>query len=81
MPPRPHGRQFWFWLLVTVLSYDAVRYMEVLPELIEATDGDPDVYLRIYAATIDIDLPADKGDAHRVATSSLWTAPDGQPAR
>jgi anthranilate synthase component I len=61
---------------VTVLGYDAVRYMEVLPELIEKTDGDPDIFLRVYAATIDVDLPADKGML-TVASSELWTAPNG----
>jgi anthranilate synthase component 1 len=60
---------------VTVLSYDAVQYMESLPELITERGTDPDMVFRIYAATIDIDLPADRG-VLTVAASTLWTAPD-----
>jgi anthranilate/para-aminobenzoate synthase component I len=62
---------------VTVLSYDAVQYMENLPELITARGTDPDMIFRIYAATIDIDLPADRG-VLTVASSELWAAPDAQ---
>jgi anthranilate/para-aminobenzoate synthase component I len=62
---------------VTVLSYDAVSYMEKLPELITERGTDPDMVFRIYAATIDIDLPADRG-VLTIATSELWDAPDGQ---
>jgi anthranilate synthase component I len=60
---------------VTVLSYDAVQYMENLPELITERGTDPDMVFRIYAATIDIDLPADRG-VLTVATSELWDEPD-----
>jgi anthranilate synthase component 1 len=60
---------------VTVLSYDAVQYMENLPELITERGTDPDMVFRIYAATIDIDLPADRG-VLTVATSALWESPD-----
>jgi anthranilate synthase component I len=62
---------------VTVLSYDAVQYMENLPELITERGADPDMVFRIYAATIDIDLPADRG-VLTVATSKLWDAQDAQ---
>lgn len=61
---------------VTVLSYDAVLYMEHLPELITERGSDPDMVFRIYAATIDIDLPADRG-VLTVASSDLWDRPDG----
>ncbi|HEX4059037.1 MAG TPA: anthranilate synthase component I family protein [Galbitalea sp.] len=61
---------------VTVFSYDAVRYMENLPVLIERGDSDPDLVLRIYSATIDIDLPADRG-VLSVASSELWQPVDG----
>ncbi|HEY5230820.1 MAG TPA: anthranilate synthase component I family protein, partial [Galbitalea sp.] len=61
---------------VTVLSYDAVAYMENLPELIAERGADPDMVFRIYAATIDIDLPADRG-VLTVAASELWERPDG----
>ncbi len=61
---------------VTVLSYDAVQYMENLPELIVERGTDPDMVFRIYAATIDIDLPADRG-VLTVASSDLWERPDG----
>jgi anthranilate synthase component I len=62
---------------VTVLSYDAVQYMENLPELITERGTDPDMVFRIYAATIDIDLPADRG-VLTVASSELWDRPDGE---
>jgi anthranilate synthase component I len=62
---------------VTVLSYDAVLYMENLPELIVERGTDPDMVFRLYAATIDIDLPADRG-VLTVASSSLWSAPAGE---
>jgi anthranilate synthase component 1 len=61
---------------VTVLSYDAVRYMENLPRLISDGGTDPDMIFRLYAATIDVDLPADRG-VLTVASSELWDAPDG----
>jgi anthranilate synthase component 1 len=61
---------------VTVLSYDAVLYMENLPELITERGGDPDMVFRVYAGTIDIDLPADRG-VLTVASSELWERPDG----
>src|SRR5450432_786083 len=61
---------------VTVLSYDAVQYMEKLPELITERGTDPDMVFRIYAATIDIDLPADRG-VLTVASSDLWDRFDG----
>ena len=61
---------------VTVLSYDAVQYMEQLPELIVDRGSDPDMVFRLYAATIDVDLPADRG-VLTVASSRLWEAPDG----
>jgi anthranilate synthase component 1 len=61
---------------VTVLSYDAVAYMESLPQLITDRGTDPDMVFRIYAATIDIDLPADRG-VLTVAASKLWEQPDG----
>jgi anthranilate/para-aminobenzoate synthase component I len=61
---------------VTVFSYDAVHYMENIPELIEAGAGDPDMVFRIYAATIDVDLPADRG-VLTAASSALWDAVDG----
>jgi anthranilate synthase component 1 len=60
---------------VTVLSYDAVHYMENLPELITERGTDPDMVFRIYAATIDIDLPADRG-VLTVAASELWGPQD-----
>jgi anthranilate synthase component 1 len=61
---------------VTVLSYDAVLYMENLPEIITERGSDPDMVFRIYAATIDIDLPADRG-VLTVASSDLWDRFDG----
>ena len=61
---------------VTVLSYDAVAYMETLPQLISERGTDPDMLFRVYAATIDIDLPADRG-VLTVAESTLWEQPDG----
>jgi anthranilate synthase component I len=61
---------------VTVLSYDAVHYMESIPELIDDPVIDPDMVFRIYAATIDIDLPADRG-VLTVASAELWDAVDG----
>ena len=61
---------------VTVLSYDAVQYMESLPHLIVERGSDPDMIFRLYAATIDIDLPADRG-VLTVASSELWESPDG----
>jgi anthranilate/para-aminobenzoate synthase component I len=61
---------------VTVLSYDAVAYMESLPQLITERGTDPDMVFRVYAATIDIDLPADRG-VLTVAASELWERPDG----
>jgi anthranilate synthase component 1 len=61
---------------VTVLSYDAVAYMERLPELIDERGTDPDMVFRLYAATIDIDLPADRG-VLTLASSELWDEPDG----
>ena len=61
---------------VTVFGYDAVGYIEELPHVIEAGDGDPDMVLRIYAATIDIDLPADRGIL-TAASSELWDTVDG----
>jgi anthranilate synthase component 1 len=61
---------------VTVLSYDAVAYMERLPELIETRGIDPDMLFRLYAATIDIDLPANSG-VLTIASSELWAAPEG----
>ncbi|HEX4443032.1 MAG TPA: anthranilate synthase component I family protein [Galbitalea sp.] len=60
---------------VTVFSYDAVQYMEKLPELIERVDPDPDMVFRIYAATIDVALPADKG-LLTVASSERWDGLD-----
>jgi anthranilate synthase component 1 len=61
---------------VSVISYDAVHYMEALPELIPAGDADPDMVFRIYAATIDVDLPADRGIL-TIASSDLWDELDG----
>ena len=61
---------------VTVFSYDAAQYMENIPELIDERVIDPDMVFRIYAATIDIDLPADRG-VLTVASSDLWDAVDG----
>jgi anthranilate synthase component I len=61
---------------VTVLSYDAVQYMEALPQLITERGTDPDMVFRIYAATIDIDLTADRG-VLTIAASELWERPDG----
>lgn len=61
---------------VTVFSYDAVQYMERIPQLIERTDPDPDMVFRLYAATIDVDLPADRG-VLTIASSELWDAMDG----
>ncbi len=62
---------------VTMLSYDAVHYMERLPRIIEDGDGDPDMVFRIYAATIDIDLPADRG-VLTIASSAAWSAVDAE---
>jgi anthranilate/para-aminobenzoate synthase component I len=61
---------------VTVFGYDAVQYMENIPQLIERVDADPDMVFRVYAATIDVDLPADRG-VLTVASSELWDAVDG----
>jgi anthranilate synthase component I len=60
---------------VTVLGYDAVAYMENLPHLITDRGIDPDMVFRLYAATIDIDLPADRG-VLTVAASDVWERPD-----
>lgn len=60
---------------VTVLSYDAVQYMENLPELIAERGADPDMIFRIYGSTIDIDIPADRG-VLTVASSPLWESED-----
>ncbi|MDQ1569831.1 MAG: anthranilate synthase component [Actinomycetota bacterium] len=59
----------------TVLSYDAVSYIEDIPQLIEVRGSDPDMVFRIYAATIDVDLPADLGRLN-IASSELWDAVD-----
>jgi anthranilate synthase component I len=61
---------------VTVFSYDAVTYIEDIPEFITERDADPDMILRLYAASIDVDLPADRG-VLTVASSKLWDAVDG----
>jgi anthranilate synthase component I len=61
---------------VAVLSYDAVSYMERLPDLITERGTHPDMVFRLYAATIDVDLPADRG-VLTVASSELWERPDG----
>jgi anthranilate/para-aminobenzoate synthase component I len=62
---------------VTVFSYDAVLYIEDIPSLITERGTDPDMVLRIYAATVDVDLPADRG-VLTVASSELWDAVDGE---
>jgi anthranilate synthase component 1 len=59
----------------TVLSYDAVTYIENIPQLIEARGSDPDMVFRVYAATIDIDLPADLGRLN-IASSEYWSPID-----
>ena len=59
----------------TVLSYDAVSYIEDIPQVIEARGSDPDMVFRIYAATIDVDLSADLGRLN-IASSPLWDAVD-----
>jgi anthranilate synthase component 1 len=60
---------------VSVFSYDAVLYVENIPEVITERSPDPDMVFRIFASTIDIDLPADKGIL-TVASSRLWDEPD-----
>jgi anthranilate synthase component 1 len=62
---------------VTVLSYDAVTYIEDIPQLIAERDDDPDMIFRLFASTIDIDLPADKG-VLSTASSDLWEPVDGE---
>jgi anthranilate synthase component 1 len=62
---------------VTVFSYDAVTYIEQIPRLITEGDTDPDMVLRVYAATIDIDLPADRA-VLTVAASDLWAGIEPQ---
>jgi anthranilate synthase component I len=61
---------------VTVFSYDAVTYIEEIPQLISTQNTDPDMVLRVYAATVDVDLPADRG-VLTVASSDLWDGVDG----
>ena len=73
--PDVDDRSFGFGF-VTVFSYDAVTYIEDIPELITERDADPDMILRLYAASIDVDLPADRG-VLTVASSRLWDAVDG----
>jgi anthranilate synthase component 1 len=63
---------------LTVLSYDAVSYIEDIPQLIEERGTDPDMVFRLYAATIDVDLPADLGRLN-IASSELWDAVDAGP--
>jgi anthranilate synthase component 1 len=60
---------------VTVFSYDAVTYIEKIPQLIAERGTDPDMMLRIYAATIDIDLPADSGTLS-IGSSDYWNEVD-----
>jgi anthranilate synthase component 1 len=62
---------------VTVFSYDAVMYIEKIPQLIEERGSDPDMVLRVYAATIDIDLPADSGILS-IGSSDFWDGVDGE---
>ncbi|WP_081687585.1 anthranilate synthase component I family protein [Glycomyces tenuis] len=67
-------RRFGFGF-VTLLSYDAVTYIETLPRLIEGDDRIPDAVFRLYASVIEIDL------VHRtaeltVATCREWDGPD-----
>jgi anthranilate synthase component 1 len=62
---------------VTVLSYDAVTYIENIPQLIAERDGDADMVFRLFASTIDVDLPADKG-VLSTASSDLWEPVDGE---
>jgi anthranilate synthase component 1 len=61
----------------TVLSYDAVTYIEDIPQLIQARNSDPDMVFRVYAATIDIDLPADLGRLN-IASSDYWSPVDAE---
>jgi anthranilate synthase component 1 len=61
---------------VTVLSYDAVTYIENIPQLIAERDDDPDMIFRLFASTIDVDLQADKG-VLSTASSDLWDPVDG----
>lgn len=58
-----------------VLSYDAVSYIEDIPQQIADRPTDPDMEFRVYAATIDIDLNADIGRLN-VSSSALWDAID-----
>jgi anthranilate/para-aminobenzoate synthase component I len=62
---------------VTVFSYDAVTYIESIPQVITERAAEPDMVLRIYASTVDIDLPADRGILS-VASSDLWEGVDAQ---
>ncbi len=62
---------------VTVFSYDAVTYIESIPQVITERVDEPDMVLRVYAATVDIDLPADRGILS-VASSELWDAVDAR---
>ncbi len=62
---------------VSVLSYDAVTYIEDIPLRITERDDDPDMIFRLFASTIDVDLPADKG-VLSTASSDLWDPIDGE---
>jgi anthranilate/para-aminobenzoate synthase component I len=62
---------------VTVFGYDAVMYIEKIPQLIDERGSDPDMVLRVYAATIDIDLPADSGILS-VGRSDFWDDVDAE---
>ncbi|MCU1470644.1 MAG: hypothetical protein JWQ39_1793 [Glaciihabitans sp.] len=62
---------------VTVFSYDAVTYIESIPQVITERVDEPDMVLRVYAATVDIDLPADRGILS-VASSEFWKAVDAR---
>jgi anthranilate synthase component 1 len=60
----------------TMLGYDAVSYIEDIPRTITDGPAEPDMVFRIYAATIDVDLPADLGRLN-IASSDLWDPVDG----
>lgn len=67
-------RRFGFGF-VSLLSYDAVTYIETLPRIIEPTGRVPDAVFRIYRSVIEIDLV--NGEAElTVANCPEWDRND-----
>ncbi len=70
-----NDRRFGFGF-VSLLSYDAVGYIEALPRLIEPTDRTPDAVFRIYRSIVEIDLVS--GEAELTVANCPELDRDGQ---